>query len=166
MRQRMRQDDGFSLMESVMAMVVVVILFVAIATSLQVSMNHQKKVRLQQQGTALMMQELEVARDTDWIELENATAPPASDYMLTGSKINGAFFGLPTDEKVEVGSGDVVPFEAAYETYDGVDFDVHRLISVAGDDLRRVVIVVEWDFRGETQHFYGTTLVTEFGASS
>ncbi|NNF70388.1 MAG: type II secretion system protein [Acidimicrobiia bacterium] len=166
MRQRMRSDDGFSLMESVMAMVVVVILFVAIATSLQVSMNHQRMVRLQQQGTSLMMQELEVARDTDWNQLVNSTSPPVSDYTDGGGKLNGDFFGLPTDEKFEVGSGDIVPYDVAYETYDGADFDVRRFITDAGDDLRRVVIVVEWDFRGELQHFYGTTLVTEFGASS
>jgi prepilin-type N-terminal cleavage/methylation domain-containing protein len=162
----MRSDDGFSLMESVMAMVVVVILFVAIATSLQVSMNHQKMVRLQQQGTALMMQELEVVRDTDWGDLELRNAPGNSVYTATGNRLNGDFFGLPTDEKFEIGSGTVEPHDVAYETYDNTDFDVRRFITDAGDDLRRAVIVVEWDFRGETQHFFGTTLVTEFGASS
>lgn len=166
MRERMRSDDGFSLMESVMALTVVVILFVAIATSLQVTMNHQRMVRLQQQGTALMMQELEVVRDTAWNELLMSGSPPASDYTIAGNRLNGDFFGLATDEKLEVASGSIAPYDVAYETYDGVDFDVHRFVADAGTDLRRIVIVVEWDFRGEVQHFYGTTLVTEFGASA
>lgn len=162
-----RNEDGFSLMESVVAMVITLIIFSGVGVSLGAAMRHQHDVRLQQQATALAIQELEVLRGFGtWEELLLMSAPPGSDPFVTGGgELDANAVGIAANEPFEVDAtnGLVAYQDLAFETYDGQDFDVYRYVSLADTDLRRLIVVVEWTSSGVTRQEVASTLKAELG---
>ncbi len=165
LRKRLSTEDGFSLMESVMAMVIVIILFVSVAVSLQVIMRHQRDVRLRQQAAALVIQELEATRIVPWDDLEMISTVP--DDFNDGVNLLGAAVDLPADEPLVVDvTGGVTYQDVALETYDGQSFDVSRYVSEAGTDLRRIVVVVSWTSNGTDYTDLASTLLAVNGTGT
>ena len=163
---RLRKEDGFSLMESVVAMAVVIILFVSVAVSLQVIMRHQRDVRLRQQAAALVIQELEATRTVAWNVL--AMGSTAADDFNDGTDLLGASVDLTADEPlvIDTANGLVGYQDLAIESFDGQDFDVNRYVSDAGTDLRRIVVVVSWTANGVPHTEIASTLLAENGTGS
>lgn len=162
-----RNEDGFSLMESVVAMVITLIIFSGVGVSLSAAMRHQRDVRLEQQAAALAFQEVEILRGfIVWEELLLDSTPPTSDPFVTGAvQFDSNAAGIAADEPFEIDTvnGLVVFQDLAYETYDGQDFDVYRYISLAGIDLRRLTVRVEWSTNGVTRQKVASTLKNELG---
>lgn len=162
-----RNEDGFSLMESVVAMVITLIIFSGVGVSLSAAMRHQRDVRLEQQAAALAFQELEILRGfTEWTELQLDSTPPTSDPFVTaGAQFDSNAAGIAADEPFEVDAtvGLVIFSELAYETYDGQEFDVYRYISLADTDLRRLTVRVEWFTNGVARQKVASTLKNELG---
>ena len=163
----LRNEDGFSLMESVVAMVITLIIFSGVGVSLGAALRHQRDIRLEQQAAALAFQEVEILRGfIEWDELMLSSTPPTSDPFVTGGGLFDAnAAGIAADEPFEIDTvnGLVIFSELAYETYDGQEFDVYRYITLADTDLRRLTVRVEWSTNGVIRQKVASSLKAELG---
>lgn len=163
-------ESGFTVVESLMAVVVAAVVFVALATGLQLAIRHENDQRTRQQAGALALEEIEAARATPWDALELSTSPPPGTPHTNGVVVTGADFDLPSDEPLVVGPGaDAVdgvldPDTPGAVVLDTQTFDISRYVTVSGNDVRRVIIEVRWQSRGMARSFWTTTQIARVGA--
>jgi type II secretory pathway pseudopilin PulG len=154
------------MVESIMAMFIVVILFVGVATTLQIAVRQQRELRLQQQAAALALEYVEFARSLTWEELALDDSPPTGTPHVSGSDLEGAAFDLSGDEElvVDTANGLITAANVGGETINGQVFDVYHYVTDADTGLRRVVVLIEWQSRNLSHDYFTTTLVSELGA--
>lgn len=159
-------ERGFTIVESVVAMILVVILFVGVAVTLQLSIRHQRQLRLQQQGTALAQDYVEASRALTWSELALDAAPPGSVPNVVAGDVLATPFNLPTDETlyVDATNGLVTAAGVGAETINGQVFDIYQYVSTIETGLRRFIVLVEWESRGLDHSYFTTTQISELGA--
>ena len=170
--KRWSAEDGFTIVEAVVALVIVAVLFFGVATSLGVALRHQREVRLQQQAAALAVEHVEFARSVQWAQLELSVGPGTGGPYHDTVEIDAAAFGLATNEDLvidETGSdgyvGYIDPSDSLPEMIDGQEFDVFRYVTDAGPSLRRVLVLVQWEVAaGSDREHLLTTVVSEVGA--
>lgn len=170
MIRRRADDAGFTIVESLMAIVIVAIIFISLTTGLQLTIRHQADQRTRQQAGTIALEEIEAARSVPWEALELSTTPPAGTPHTDGVVVFGADFDLATDETLVVGPGiDAVPglLEPASVgglVLDNQAFDVYRYVTDSGTDVRRVIVEVQWASRGVARSFWTSTQIAEVGA--
>lgn len=148
-------EEGSTIVEAIVALALVSILFVGLTATLLTAVRHQRQVRLQQQAVAIASDHIEIARSASWTELELTAAPNATIPHHTAGKIDGAYFGLASNEPLVIDPGVYIPPDpdpgiidpgyATSESVNGVTFDVYQYVTEAAADLRRVTVLVEWD---------------------
>lgn len=170
MIRRVADDAGFTVVESLMAIVIVAIIFISLTTGLQLAIRHQGDQRTRQQAGTIALEEVEAARGIPWDALELTTAPPAGTPHTDGTAVFGADFDLATDETLVIGPGiDAVPgalapVSVAAIVLDNQAFDVYRYVTDSGSAVRRVIVEVQWESRGLVRSFSTSTQIAEVGA--
>ena len=155
--------DGFTIVELLVSMFVVVLLFLAFGRALTSALDTSRENRLAQEATGIATEHIEMARGLTWAELAQASIDAEAPLLATsGDAIDGAELGLAGDEVI-VYTPDGIVTPKVTETIDGSSFTVWRYVSEAGD-LRRVVIEVRWDSDGSPRSFRTSTLVAEVTA--
>jgi type II secretory pathway pseudopilin PulG len=165
-------EGGFTIVESIVGLVIFVLLFVTAATTMQLSIRNQRDVRARQQAVAIATQALEDARGLMWTEVELTTAPAPDGVRTDGSLVYASAFNLPNgDEQLVVDPGtytaedpdpgQIDPFVAGAEVVDAQSFDVRRFVTDAGTDLRRVIVVIEWTTYRTAHSYVASTQVAE-----
>ncbi len=169
MIRRVADDAGFTIVESLMAIVIVAIIFISLTTGLQLVIRHQGDQRTRQQAGTIALEEVEAARTIPWDALELTSAPPAGTPHTDGTVVFGADFDLATDETLVVGPGiDAVPglvepVSVGAVVLDNQPFDVYRYVTDSGTDVRRVIVEVQWESRGLERSFWTSTQIAEVG---
>ncbi|MFQ5553931.1 MAG: hypothetical protein ACE5GC_01010 [Acidimicrobiia bacterium] len=155
------------MVESIMALMLVVLLFVGVATTLQIAIRHQRDVRLQQQATALAIEYVEFARSVSWAELALSETPPAEVPNISGAFVLGAPFDLPGDEALVIDATDglIAPSNPGGETINGQSFDVYQYVSDVEPGLRRFTVLVEWDSGRISHDHFTSAQVSEVGSA-
>jgi len=159
-----RTESGFTLVEAAVAAFLVVVFFLAFASSVDIAADNSRSNRFSQQATALASAEVDYARVLSWDELA-MTAVDDAQPMLNAAKTHllAAQAGLAADEPLVVDSGGIVAPKAVH-THDGQDYTVWRYVTDAGSDLRRLVVLVVWDNEGNEQTFQTSTMISQVTA--
>lgn len=158
---RRRRDGGFTLIESIVAMSIFLVLFAAFGMAMRAAWNSALINRSTQTATAIGVEHLERARSIAWAELAlthiDADAPliDASAALLLASEAD-----IEANEALVVSSAGVVsPW--AIEGRDGMDYTVWLYVSEAGNGLSRVLVLVTWQVGEADLSHRASTLVSE-----
>ena len=163
--RRPSSERGFTMVESIMALFLVVILFVGVATTLQLAIRNQRDIRNQQQAVALALEYIEFARSLTWDEVALDANPTTAPFQ-SGGFVQGSAFNLPGDEAlvVDTTDGQLTPENVGSDVINGQAFDVYQYVSDADTGLRRVIVYVEWQSRNLTHDYFTSTQISELGA--
>ncbi len=161
----MRSNErGFSLVELAVAGLLAAMLVAAIAGTMKAAIGTSRASRLHQEATAIMVERMEQARALPWDTLAlaaiDATAPlidPGAGALL------GAEAGLPGDEELLVCEGGAVPAKSV-KTAGGVTFTSWAYVTRLSTDLRRLVVMVEWESGGVPATFQSSTVISDVSA--
>ena len=170
MNRRMTNDAGFTIVESLMAIVIVAVIFVSLMTGLQLTIRHQNDHRTRQQAGTIALEEIEAARAISWDALELSTTPPVGTPHTDGSTVTGIDFELASDETLVIGpgadtiAGELDPASPAALTLDNQQFDIYRYVTDSGAGVRRVIVEVAWESRGLSRTFWTSTQIAQAGA--
>lgn len=159
LRSAMRSEAGFSLIEASVALVISIVIFTALGAMLGASMNSAQRSRLHAQATQLAVESIEIARSFEWNELA-MDATQAGDTRLSGGKLLATAVDIPADEDVLVDATDGKVQSKFPVVIDGQVFDVWQYVTdVETDRLKRIVIVVTWDYGGHVSEEHTSTLI-------
>jgi hypothetical protein len=173
----LRKEDGFSLIEAVAAILIVMIFMAASAASLISGYRAIRQTKYFQQGTALGNRAIEGARDVPYERLGMLNSDLADpDIMSTcpGLPSPGNFYdpggGTLTCERIVSADGgvDVINHIQTVEVEAGKVFTIKRYVTWVdnddqggtGQDYKRLSVVVEWDDNGTTDSFETSTFVS------
>jgi len=160
-RNKNQQEDGFSLIEAAIALLVSVILFSMLAVTLQSSFNSARNSRTQQQATAIGNQYIELARSLTWDELA-MDATESGDPRIAGINLKADVADIPANEKLVVDSVDGLLDGKFTEVIDGDTFTVWQYVTeVSANELKRVVVFVDWASNGEPRSHHTSTIIAE-----
>jgi len=154
------------MVESIMALFLVVILFVGVATTLQLAVRNQRDIRNQQQAAALALEYIEFARSLTWAELALDADPSAAMPHTSPGLVLAVPFNLSADEAlvVDAANGLVTPENVGTDVINGQAFDVYQYVSDADTGLRRVIVYVVWQSRNLSHDYFTSTQISELGA--
>lgn len=155
------RDDGFSLVEAIVATFVVIVLFAGFGRAMGTAFSGSMGNRAAQEATAVAVTQLEFVRSLAWSEIGMTHVPtgmPMVDretYQLLADEAD-----LDADEQLVVGgTGLIAPMTV--ESVDGTSYRVWTIVSQAGTGLRRVVVLVTWEVDGGFSDYRTSTLVAE-----
>lgn len=154
-------EDGFSLIEAVMASFVLVLLFAGFGKSMGTSYSGSRDNAAAQEATAVAVEQIEFVRSLGWADIAMPYVPE-SDPMVDST--NGMLLAdeadIEQDEPLHVDTGGLVHPEDI-ETVDGVSYTIRRYVSVTPDGLRRIIALVTWEVEGVVTSYRTSTLVSE-----
>lgn len=163
-------DGGFTLIESVMALLIAGVVFSALASSSVAAVKASLAGRQDQQATDFMTRELERARSLGFGALAHTASDLTGDARLTtcsgGYCLDPDGSGPLTSETVHVGPGaGVVPHittptaaEANHTTFTAATY-VTQVPGSDVDDVRRVTVFITWVNGGQTKTRSTSSLV-------
>jgi Tfp pilus assembly protein PilV len=156
-------DDGFTLVEAVMAMFVATILFAVLGTLLVASALATREARHQEEATQLSIEGLEVVRALPWAELAMQSVE-TGDPRVSGGQLLASAADLAANETlvVDTTNGSVDPHYTV--TFDDFTFDVWTYVTEVQPELRRAVVFVVWDSNGGARRHHTTALISELRA--
>ena len=156
-----KNEDGFTLIEAAVALVIAVVLFVVLGATLASTMNSQRQARIQQEATALANQYVELARTLRWDELQ-MDAEETGDPRTSSSNLLASASNLPTNEPLVVDASDGLIDSMFSETIDDTTFTIWQYVTeIDPDELRRVVVFVDWVENNETRSHHMSTVIAE-----
>ncbi|NNL70187.1 MAG: type II secretion system protein [Acidimicrobiia bacterium] len=146
-----RQDDGFTLIEAAVALLIASFIFVALGQTIAWALRSAEERRLEQQAAALTAEVVEAVRDLSYEEV--ALLPPASDPTRLPDSTYDPGTG---DEPIVEDSVAGIPSQVSTETFNSVTFTLTRYVTWVDDnpldseteDFRRLSVVAEWESRG------------------
>lgn len=157
----MSRDDGFSLVEAVMASFIVVLLFAGFGKSMSAAFDGSHDNAVAQEATALAVEQTEFVRSLEWAEIALPYAPeqaPMVDNETGRVRANEA--NLDEDEDLYVDSNGLV-YPYTTEVVDGTAYTVRSYVTQAGGGLRRLIVLVTWEVDGVVSTYKTSTLVSE-----
>ena len=161
-RSRGCAEDGFSLVEALMASFIVVLLFAGFGRSMGTAYLGSKENAATQEATALGVERVEFARSLDWAHI--AMSGVAEDAPLIDpveQTLVAADTALETNEPLVVDSADGMVEPVGTETVDGVAYTVWSYVSEDPNGLRRVLVLIQWAANGSTSTHRTSTLISE-----
>jgi hypothetical protein len=160
-RGRPARDDGFTIVEALVASFVAILLFAAFATAMTTALRGARINASAQVATAIGVEHIEFARSLSWDQLamsEIHADAPLIDY--TSGVLLASEAGLEQNEPlVESFGGLVAP--NIVDTVDQTSYTVWQYITFAGDGVRRVVVYVTWTSGAAGYTHLASTLVAE-----
>ena len=161
-----QNDDGFSLIEAAIAAMLLAVFVAALGGSVSTASNSLVDNRRRTQAVAVSTEEMEFMRSLLWTELAMSSIDPTAPMLnAPATALLGSAVGLPTDELLYTSVAGLVASSQVHSS-EGVEYTAWRYVTEAGDDLRRAVVLVEWDVKGETRSLQSTTLVSGITAGS
>jgi Tfp pilus assembly protein PilV len=162
---RARTDDGFSLVEASVALVVAVVLFAVLGTMFMASLRQSREARGQAVATELSVEGIEVVRALPWAELAMVDTQ-AGDPRISGGQLLAAAVDLAANEDLVIDAS-LGSVQSKYTvTIDGLDYDVHQYVTSVDTELRRAVVVVTWDAGPGIRSHHTSSLVSSARAEA
>lgn len=155
-------DAGFTLVEVLVALVIVVLLFIGLTSSLGVALRNVRHTRLAQQATALAQEGVEFSRSLEWSELAMIPDNYSSDPRVSGSSFVGSSIGLGSNEPLVESTSGLIPVYTV-QVLDDQSFTISHYVTQITSSLRRVIVFVEWSTASTTQSHFSTTEIAEAG---
>lgn len=157
----MSRDDGFSLVEAVMASFVVVLLFAGFGKTMSVAFDGSADNAAAQEATALAVEQTEFVRSLEWDEIALPYAPEQAPMVDDESgRVRADEANLDQDEDLYVDpNGLVYPYTT--ETVDRVAYTVRSYVTSADGGLRRLIVLVTWEVDGVVSTYKTSTLISE-----
>jgi prepilin-type N-terminal cleavage/methylation domain-containing protein len=157
-RTRPSGEEGFTLVELSVAMVIAVIIMVAASTSLRGALSGSRMNRFRQEATAVAMATFEHARSLEWEQLAMSDLDP-QDPWITDGVLPASASGLNEDEQVlECPTGVLAPVTT--ETIGQIPFTSRTYVTHVSETLRRVYVWVEWEIEGNPYQYRSDSLVS------
>ena len=154
-------DDGFTLVETVMAGLVVVLLVAGFGLSMRTAFVGSHENHAAQEATALAQEQIEVARSLDWDELAlSSVSDDAPLIDAATATLLATEAGLDADELLHVDPAGLLP-PMSVEVVDHVSYIVWQYVSTTPDGLRRVIALVQWESEGAMADYRTSTLISE-----
>ena len=105
-----RGDGGFTIVESLVASVVAIMIITAVGSAMAASFRGSRVNAVAQEATALAVERLEFGRSLTWNEIAmSAIVAGAPMLSSDGLHLDGASAGVPSDEALVVDPGGLVP---------------------------------------------------------
>ena len=164
--RRVRHDDGFTLVEVSVAVLVAAILLTSLTLMLGNTIRSVRDNRAQEQATVVALGEIEFARSVDWTELAlDPIVAPLDPRLLSplDRKLVGATIGLAGDEDLVEDAAGLIPYQST-ESFDNQNFTIYQYVTEVEPELRRVVVVVEWQNGTSSHEHFTSTLISEVSA--
>ena len=155
-----KNEDGFTLIEAIVALAIAVVLFTVLGATLAATMNTQRQARIQQEATALANQYVELSRAMRWNELA-MDVEESGDPRTGGSALLGSAAGLPANEALVVDGSNGLIDSKVTETIDDTTFTIWQYVTEINSELRRVVVFVDWDENDSTRSHHLSTVIAE-----
>jgi type II secretory pathway pseudopilin PulG len=171
-RRRLSTDEGFTLVETVVAMLVAALMFSALAATLVQTTRASLAARQNQQSVDLANDSVETVRNLSFASI--AMDPTGAD--LTGdtriTKVGSTYYfdpdgtGTYKEPIYTVTGAGVVP-HVKTQVHNGTSFSVKTYVTAPVDALvnangdRRVTVIVEWTTNGRTHTRLTSTIVAD-----
>lgn len=158
-RKKNKQEDGFSLIEAAVALLVSMILFSMLAVTLQSSFNSARESRTQEQATAISNDYIELARGMTWDEMA-MDAVESGDPRVSSGNLLATAADVASDEPLVV-SGTGLLDSKFTEDIDGDTFTVWQYVTTINAELKRIVVFVDWISDGTPRSHHTSTIYAE-----
>jgi len=166
-RRALREDAGFSLIETVVALTVAALLFTALGGVLVASLRATLVGRQAQQAADLATRTVEKLRNRDYATLGMDAADAATDPAITASGYAVPLAnGTTSTEPIFIAtSSPLNPHVMPPTVLDGTSFSIARYVTsppadpTTGASYKRVTVVVSWTTGGRTRSRSTSTLV-------
>jgi len=145
----LRREDGFTLVELTVALVLAVIFMVAIAGTLRGALANSRANRFRQEATSVAMEAFEYSRSLAWENLAmNEIDPSAPLIDPDAGVLLASEIGLASDEDLLVCATGWIPAKTVITTGD-VTFTAWLFVTRVDPALRRVVVEIDWELEGQ-----------------
>lgn len=159
------RDSGFTLIETAVAAILVVIFALAFASGVDTGVGATRGVVLRQQATAIVNTEFEALRGIPWGLVAMSAVDPAAPMLdVDADTLLASESGLAADEVLASWTGGAIDPSATI-VLDGQSYQVWRYVTHAGGGLRRLVVLVEWSDEGASESLLSGTLISEISIS-
>lgn len=166
LRRRPLLDEGFTLVESVVALLIAGIIFSALAASIIAGIQASLFGRQNQQATDFMTRRVEELRRMEFTTLAHAATDVAGAARLSACSggrcldVDGTAEPVLTDPAPGITAyRQTVTGDDANQTTYTVDTYVTAAVGEDPDRIRRATVYVTWDNRGQTRTRTTTTLI-------
>jgi len=169
-RLTLRGDDGFTLIEAVVALAIAVIIFMALTFALIGGAHEVLLAQQNQQAGDVVNQLVEQARTISYDSLSMQTSDLTNPLDPLGSAISGCGCYNPnndsatgTTENLAVGAvGTIVP-HAKTVSLNGLNYTVREYVTLAADNkatYKRLTVVASWKSLGKTHSRVYSTFIS------
>jgi type II secretory pathway pseudopilin PulG len=160
-RRKDAGQEGFGLVELIVAVLLSVALLVALAGTLRSALSGSRDNRFRQEATSLAMERLEVARAVEWDQLAMSEIDSAAPLIDANEELLlAAAAELPEDETLRTCVTGTLEPRIDHAVQD-VTFTTWTYVTQLSDTLRRVYVLVEWNGEdGERSHRTSTIIST------
>jgi hypothetical protein len=157
-------EEGYTLVEVIVATSLSVIFFVAFCVSLVGALDSSRGNNYRQQATALSMEQVEWARSLVWDEVAMSSVDTSAPMLNeTHDAVLASAAGLDEDESLVVSaSGGIAPMTT--QTDGEVEFTNWAYVTDAPGDLRRLIIYTTWQIEGNEFTNQSSTLISRITA--
>jgi type II secretory pathway pseudopilin PulG len=165
-------DEGFTLVETVVAMMVAALMFSALAATLVQTTRASLAARQNQQSIDLANDSVESVRNLSFasIAMDPTGADLSGDTRIT--KVGSTYYFDPDGtgtykEPIYTVTGAAVVPHVATSTHNGTAYKVKTYVTTPADSLvntngdRRVTVIVEWTTNGQTRSRLTSTVVAD-----
>ena len=167
-----RSDDGFSLIEQVVALLVAAVVFLAVAAMAISGMKASVESRLNQQAIDIINRSIEQARAMTYAQLTMVSTDITSDSSIAGTPSKKWTVPGVGPEVVDYHTtGSVSPHVSSVTTnVNHATYTVKRYVTIPSTatydtsgfpSVKRFTAVVSWKLYGQTKTRYDSTLVTD-----
>jgi type II secretory pathway pseudopilin PulG len=171
-RRRRRSDEGFTLVETVVALMVAALMFSALAATLVQTARASLTARQNQQAIDIANDGIEMVRNLNFaaIAMDPTGADLAGDSRI--SKVGLTYYfdpdgtGTYKEPIYSVTGAGVVP-HVRTATHNGTSYAVKTYVTTPSDSLvnvngdRRVTVIVDWTTNGRTRSRVTSTIVAD-----
>lgn len=160
LRSRLACDDGISLVEVLVAMVVLVVAVLGLASAATSSLISLQDSRTRQRAAALATESLEFARSYDYSDVAMRTGDPLVPAGGQFSPNDGTANNPGSGEAIVQAAIGAVTGNSHNRSAEGLT--LRTFVTQPSDPaLRRVTVVVEWTGRGSRREVRYSTLVSD-----
>lgn len=168
-RRPVTAEDGFTIIEASIAMLIVAMMFTALSAGLISGLRATRDARLFQQATAMGQEAIEAARDLSYDALVMQTSDLAGDPRIgPGPKFDPDGSGILAAEPVITSSsgGSIVP-HITTETVVNTTFTKSRYVTWVDDTIqggpaqsyKRMVVIIEWPAGNQTNSYVTSSFI-------